>query len=146
MGLALHVHHHPLVATREIEQVEASHLASEPTKELLRQTLEETKELVRLEFKLARQEVQEDVRRLKLAAILGGAAAVLGILVLATLVVAVVLAAGATVAAALGTAAVLMLLTGTLALVAYKKLPGVPLERTRARLESDINQLREHVT
>lgn len=148
-ALALRVHPSRNVATNEfqrLQELKQPSLAAEPTRELLRQTVEETKELVRLELKLAREELREDVRKLKLAAILGSIAIVLGLLVLSTLGVALVLALGGTVMSALGVAALLFVLAGTMALIAYKNVPGVPLERTRARLESDINQFREHVT
>ena len=62
-----------------------------PTSELIRQALDETKELVRLEVKLAREEVRDDVLQLKHVVIFGGIALLTSILALSTLVTAVVL-------------------------------------------------------
>jgi uncharacterized membrane protein YqjE len=115
------------------------------TGELVRQTLEESKELVRLELRLAREEVGEDLVQLKSVAIWGGVAVVLAILTLSSLVVALVLALGGTAIAALIVAAVLLVSAVVTAALAYKHVPQVPLQRTRARLKSDINHLKEHV-
>ncbi len=120
-------------------------LGAMSTGELVRQTLEESKELVRIELKLARQEVGEDLLQLKNVAILTGVAAVLAILTLSSLVVALVLALGGTAIAALIVAAVLLVSAGVTVTVAYKHVPKEPLQRTRARLKSDINHLKEHV-
>ncbi len=116
-----------------------------PTGELVRQILEETKELVRLESKLARQEVRDDLLQLRSAAILLTAAAVLANIVLSTLVLALVFALGGTAVVALIAALVLAAAGAVLALLAYKKLPKEPLHRTRARLKSEVTQLKEHI-
>jgi uncharacterized membrane protein YqjE len=115
------------------------------TTELVREALEETKELVRLEIKLAREEVRDDVVQLKTAAILLGVASVLAVLALASLVVALVLGLGGGVVQALLVAAALVLICGILVAVAYRSIPKVPLERTRSRLKTNVNQLKEHI-
>lgn len=115
------------------------------TPELVRQTMEETKELVRIEVSLARDELRNDVLQLKTVAIVGGAALVVALLTLSTLVLAIVLALGGTAVVALIASAVLAVASGVMAAIAYKQFPKVPLERTRARFKSDINQLKEHV-
>lgn len=115
------------------------------TPELVRQTMEETKELVRIEVSLARCELRDDLMQLKTVAIVGSAALVVALVTLSTLVLTIVLALGGTVVAALIATGVLALASGVMAGIAYKQFPKVPLERTRARLRSDINQLKEHV-
>jgi uncharacterized membrane protein YqjE len=115
------------------------------TPELVRQTMEETKELVRIEVSLAREELRDDVLQLKTVAIVGSVALVAALLTLSTLVLTIVFALGGTVLVALIATAVLALASGVMAAIAYKQFPKVPLERTRARLKSDINQLKEHV-
>lgn len=120
-------------------------LGTLPTSELIRQALDETKELVRLEVKLAREEVRDDVLQLKQVAIFGGIALVAAIVGLSTLVTALVLAVGGTALAALIVGGVLLVLTAVLAAVAYARLPKVPLGRTRARIESDIVEIKEHL-
>lgn len=116
-----------------------------PSTELMRQVLGETRELVRLETRLARDELQADVLQLRTAAILGGAALLLALLTLSTLVIAVVLALGGSAGIAFIVAAVLLLGATVLAGVAYQRLPKPALARTRERLNSDVTQLKEHI-
>jgi uncharacterized membrane protein YqjE len=116
-----------------------------PTTELMRQVLEETKELVRIESKLAREELQADVVQLKSAAVFGGVALVLASLTLSTLVVTVILALGGAALVALICSVVLLLGASGAAALAYQKVPKPPLARTRDRLKSDVTQLREHI-
>jgi uncharacterized membrane protein YqjE len=116
-----------------------------PTTELMRQVLDETRELVRLETRLARDELHTDLKQLQAAAILGGVALLLGLLTLSTLLVAVVLAAGARAGVAFIIASLLLLGASVLAALAYRKLPKPPLARTRDRLTSDVTQLKEHI-
>ncbi|HTV24085.1 MAG TPA: phage holin family protein, partial [Polyangiaceae bacterium] len=116
-----------------------------PTTELMRQVLDETRELVRLETRLARDELQGDLVQLKSAAIFGGAALLLGVLTLSTLLVAVILALGASAGVAFIVAAALLLGACVLAGLAYQRLPKPPLARTRERLTSDVTQLKEHI-
>jgi uncharacterized membrane protein YqjE len=115
-----------------------------PTTELMRQVLDETKELVRIESQLARDEVRADLAQLKSAAIFGGVALVLAWLTLSTLIVALVLALGGALVA-LACAGVLLFGASATAALAYQKLPKPPLARTRERLKSDVTQLKEHI-
>ena len=128
-----------------INQRSAGALDAVPTTELMRQVLDETKELVRIETQLARAELQGDLVQLKSAAILGGVAALLGILTLSMLVVAVVLLLGGGAVVAFVAAFVLLLGASVTAGLAYHKLPKPPLARTRRRLENDVTQLKEHI-
>lgn len=116
-----------------------------PTTELMRQVLDETRELVRIETRLARDELQGDLKQLQTAAIFGGAALLLAILALSTLIVAGVLALGASAGVALIGAAALLLVASVLAGVAFQRMPKPPLARTRERLTSDVTQLKEHI-
>jgi uncharacterized membrane protein YqjE len=115
-----------------------------PTTELMRQVLDETKELVRIETRLARDELSADLGQLKKAAVLGGVALLLALLSLSTLVTALVLALGGALVA-LVIAASMLLGASVAAAVAYQRLPKPPLARTRARLESDVKQLERHI-
>jgi uncharacterized membrane protein YqjE len=116
-----------------------------PTSELLRQILDETRELVRIESRLAREEVRDDLLQLKAVAIFGSAALVLALTAISTLVMAVVLGLGGTAIIALAAAAVLLLAAAVSGGLAYQKLPKMPLQRTRDRLKSEVTQLKEHV-
>lgn len=122
----------------------APHVAALSTSELIRETLEETKELARLEIKLAREEIRDDLLQLKRFAILAGVTSLLAIVTLTVLVVAVIFAIGGTALAAVAVGGVLIVLCGVAAAVAYRHLPKVPLQRTQARLKADIQQFKEH--
>jgi uncharacterized membrane protein YqjE len=116
-----------------------------PTTELMRQVLDETKELVRIETRLARDEIRADLIQLKSVAVFGGIALLLALLTLSTMVVALVLALGGSALVALLAAVVLLLGTSIAGGVAYQKLPKPPLARTRERLKTDVMQLKEHI-
>lgn len=120
-------------------------LDSMPTTELMRQVLDETRELVRIETRLARDELQSDIKQLQSAAIFGGVALLSGVLTLSTLLVAVILALGAQPVVAFIIAAVLLLAASVLGALAYRRLPNPPLARTRERLTSEVTQLKEHI-
>jgi uncharacterized membrane protein YqjE len=120
-------------------------LEAVPTTELMRQVLDETKELVRIETRLAREELEGDLLQLKSAAIFGGVALLLVVLTLSTLVVAIILALGGAASVAFLVAALLLLGGSALAFIAYRRVPKPPLARTRDRLKSDVNQLKEHI-
>jgi uncharacterized membrane protein YqjE len=115
------------------------------TSELLRQTLDETKELVRLEVELARQDVSSELKQVKAAGILLGIAAAFAVVAVAMLDVALIIALGTTVTAALVVALIVLLEVGVLGYLGYRKLPKAPLQRTRERLTSDVRELKEHV-
>jgi uncharacterized membrane protein YqjE len=115
------------------------------TSELLRQVLDETKELARLEIRLAQQELREDVKRLKWAGVLLGVAGALFVVALAMFDVAVVFALGGTATAALIVAFIVLAQVAIVGFLGYRQLPKVPLGRTRARLVSEVRELKEHV-
>jgi uncharacterized membrane protein YqjE len=121
-------------------------LGATPTGDLVRQTLEESKELVRVELMLMQDELREDVLKLKAVGILCGAALVLVFVTLSTLVVALVLALGGDGGVALGIACALAAVAVALGAIAVKLFPGAPLEKTRARLQHDVRHIKEHVT
>jgi len=116
------------------------------TPELLRQVLDQSKELVRLEIKLAQAELHEDVRKLKVAGILLASAGALFIVALGMLHVAVVIALGSTASAAVIVACIVLAEVAVVGFIGYRQLPKVPLERTRSRLATDVRALKEQVT
>jgi uncharacterized membrane protein YqjE len=130
-----------------IERVARGPTALEETStaDLVREALDEAKELVRIEVQLARDEVKEEILQTKKAAIAFGIAAGAGVLLLCALTIAVVFALGGTAVAALGVAGVLVVLAVASALFGYTKLPKSPLGRTRNRLQTDVSQLKEHI-
>lgn len=115
------------------------------TAELVKEAMDEAKELVRLEVALAKEEVRAELARLQHAAIWLGIATGAALVVLCLLAVALVLVLGGTALAALGVAGGLLVVAGITGYLGYGKLPRRPLEKTRDRLESDVNQLKEHI-
>ncbi|MCL2776889.1 MAG: phage holin family protein [Polyangiaceae bacterium] len=112
---------------------------------LLKEALDETKELVRIEIELARADVKDEIRRSK-HALIGFTLAASGVLVaICMLSVALVLALGGTALAAVAVAAGFLVAGALAAFVGYTRLPKPPLVRTRERLEVDINQFKEHL-
>jgi uncharacterized membrane protein YqjE len=115
------------------------------TADLVREAVDEGRELVRLEIALAKEEVKVELKQLERAAISGGVAIAASLLMLSSLAVALVLALGGTVLAALFVALGFLILAGAAGLLGYGMLPKVPLEKTRHRFENDVNQLKEHI-
>jgi hypothetical protein len=117
----------------------------EPVGELVRDAIEDVRELVRLEVALAVRETRQSVARAKTAGIALGAAAALGLSALALMFVAVAAAFAPLWLAALVVAAILLAVAGVLALAGARALPRKPLEETRGRIRSDVEQLRERI-
>lgn len=115
------------------------------TADLVREALDEAKELVRLEIEIAKNEVEKEIAQAKKAAVGFGVALAAGVLVLCLLAVALVLALGGTPLAALGVAGGLLVVGAIAAFAGYSVLPKKPLEVTRHRLKSDVTQLKEHI-
>lgn len=115
------------------------------TADLVRQVVDEARELVRLEVALARAEVKVELQHAQRAAIGLGVALASAVLVLCLLAVALVLAVGGTAIAAVVVALGFLVVGGLAALFGYGMLPKAPLEKTRHRLENDVNQLKEHL-
>jgi membrane protein len=111
------------------------------TPSLLGEAVSETRELVRLELALARQELSEELVQIRRAATWGAAALVLGLVFLATLALALVLALGGTALVALGVAGALLAIAGGLGVVCWRALPKALLRRSRARLQEDFLRL-----
>jgi uncharacterized membrane protein YqjE len=120
-------------------------LEESSTADLVREAMDEARELVRLEVELAKEEVREELKMVQRAAIGFGIAAATGIIVLSLLSVALVLALGGTALAALGVAGGFLVVGALAAWFGYGMLPKKPLEKTRNRLQNDVNQLKEHI-
>ena len=115
------------------------------TADLVREALDEAKELVRIEIEIAKSEVEKEIAQAKKAAIGFGVALAASVLVLCLLAVALVLALGGTALAALAVAGGILVVGGAAGFAGYTLLPKRPLERTRHRLRSDVTQLKEHI-
>jgi uncharacterized membrane protein YqjE len=116
---------------------------AESTADLLREAIEEARELVRLEVALAQNEMAAELARAREAVLAFAVAASALTTALAVLLVAVALATGATIAVALGMAVALLLAAGVAGSTGYRKLPVALLRRTRARFGDDLRRLDE---
>ena len=115
------------------------------TTELVKEALDEAKQLVKIEVALAKEEMREEVGQAKGAAIMFGASTLLGILGVALLLVALALAIFPGPIPALVIGGVMLVVAGALGLVAYQKVPKKPLDQTKRRLETDVKILKERI-
>ena len=133
-----------VMATKS-HRAEPQVLEETPLTMLVRDCLDEAKELARIEVELAKQEAIAELQQVKVAAIGFGISAAASIIVLSLLAVALVLALGGTALVALAVAGGFLVFGAAAGLYAYSKLPTKPLEKTRRRLQNDMNQLKEHL-
>jgi hypothetical protein len=117
----------------------------EPTAELIREALDETRDLVRLEVALAREELKAEIAHAKLAGISLGSAAAAAVAAFTMFLVAIALAFRWSWLAALIIAGILLFLSGAMGFAGWISLPKRPMTQTRDRIESDLRQLRERV-
>jgi hypothetical protein len=115
------------------------------TADLVRGAMDEARELVRLEIDLAKEEMKVELKQLERAAIFMAVAAASSVIVLCLLSMALVLALGGTAVVALLVALAFLVVGVLAALGGYGLLPKAPLEKTRHRFETDVNQLKEHI-
>ncbi len=115
------------------------------TADLVREALDEAKELVRLEVAIAKDEVKKEMKQAKAAAIAFGVALAAALVMLSLLAVAIVLAAGGTVVAALIVAAAFLVVAGAGAAAGYAAVPKKPLDHTLSNVKRDVTQLKEHI-
>ena len=115
------------------------------TVDLVKEALDEAKELVRLEVEIAKDEVKQEVAQTKKAAIGFGVALAFALVVLSLLAVSIVLAVGGTAVAALAVAGVFLVLGGVAGYLGYTMIPKKPLDKTMNRVKRDVNQLKEHI-
>lgn len=115
------------------------------TVELLREALDEARELAKLEVAIARKEVETELAAAKRAGILLAIAIAMAVPFLSLLGVAIVIALGTTVPAALIVAGVFLVGSGFASWGAWSLIPKRPLERTVRHLKTDVRQLKEHI-
>jgi uncharacterized membrane protein YqjE len=129
----------------EIGRGSAAAKGEPPVGDLVREVLGDTRELVRLEIALARDDVRGEIAAARTSAIAIGLAFAVGVMGLTMFVVAIVLALRAGWVGALVAGGVLLLAAIALALVGWKALPTRPLDDTRGRLVSDVNRIKEGI-
>jgi hypothetical protein len=119
--------------------------ATEPTSQLFREALDETRHLVRLEVLLARKELQSDLALAKKGGIVLALAAILAVSAIALLLCAVALAFATPWLAAVVLGGILLCVAAPLGFAGWKTLPKKPLGQTKERLEDDLKQLKERI-
>jgi hypothetical protein len=116
-----------------------------PTAELVREALDETRELVRLEVALAREELTAELSRAKVAVASLAAAGALVVCGLTLVLAAIALAFTKAWLVALVLGLILTVLSCAVGLGGWKSLPRKLLGETRGRIESDLKQLKERI-
>ena len=111
--------------------------------DLVRDAIGDARELIRVEVELARQELKKEAASVQRAAVGFGVALAAGIVALALFAVALVFALGGTAVAAAGVGAAFVLVAAIAAGLAYGALPKSPFEQTRARVQADVQQIKE---
>jgi hypothetical protein len=119
--------------------------AEAKTADLVREAIDEAKELMKIEVALAKDEVLGEVRAAKKTAIAFSAAAVLAIEAIAMLLVALALEIHVGPAPALIIAVMLLLSSGAAAYFGWRTIPKKPLDRTQKRVKTDVQILKERV-
>ena len=117
----------------------------EPTRQLVREALDQTRDLVRLEVLLARNEVENELSRAKAGAIALSSAAVAALASFTLFMVAIALAFSIKWLAALIIGIILLFVAGLVGFAGRKLLPTKPLGETSKRIGADLNQLKERV-
>jgi len=115
------------------------------TAELVRQAMNDARQLIQLEVQLARDDVKRELVAARSGAIALGVSALLAILGLALLLVAIALFIFPGPVPALILGLLLLAAAGVGATLGIKLLPKKPLGDTRRRLESDIEAVKDQV-
>lgn len=113
--------------------------------DLVKIALDDVRELARLEVELSMREARDDLRALERAAIGFGVAASAALVSLSVFVVALVLALGAKAYVAAAVGGGLLALAVVAAVIAFGALPRHPMGRSRARIATDIQQIKENL-
>ena len=116
-----------------------------PVTELIREVLGDTRELVRIEVALARDELGHEVASARTSAIAIGIAAVAFIAAFAVFMLAIVLALKAGWVGALVVGGILLAAAISLGFVGWSALPTKPLAQTKGRLQANVERLKERM-
>jgi hypothetical protein len=124
---------------------EAAAEGSEGTTDLIREALDQTRELVRLEVAMAREEAKSELGRVKRAGLALAGAFATAVVAVSLLLVALALATDAPWWVALGVGGGLLMVAITLAVAGWKMVPRRPLANAQERLETDWTQLKDRI-
>jgi hypothetical protein len=129
----------------EVEAVAQAPRPEEPAAKLIREALDEVRDLVRLEVALAREEARSELTRAKASAIALSAAAVLAVSAFSLFMVAISAAFASMWLVALILGGILACLAAVLASFARGRMPKGLLGETKERLSADLQQLKERI-
>ena len=116
-----------------------------PTAELIREALDETRQLVRVELALAKDELRTEVREAKESLIAFAVGGVLAIAALAVLLVALATAISSSAWSPFAVGMIALGLAVGAGVLGWQLLPTKPLEKTRKRLQLDARMLQERM-
>jgi hypothetical protein len=116
-----------------------------PVTELIREVFGETRELVRIEVALARDELEQELGAAKSSAFAMGIAAAALVAAFAVLMVALVLTLKVGWVGALVVGGILLATAAALAAIGWKGMPRSPLGVTKGRLRANVEQLKERI-
>jgi len=116
--------------------------SKQPTGELLREGLDATQELVRIEVALGREELGSELTQARTSGIVLGVAAALVVTAVTMFLVTLAAAFETMWLASLVIGGLALSLAAALGYVGWRALPGRPLTETKARLGSALQQLR----
>ncbi len=113
--------------------------------ELVREALDETKQLVQIEVALAKAELRTQVTTAKVSAVAFSVALMTGILALAMGLVSLALAFSTGPLPALIIALTLLAVSIAAGVLGFMEFPRMPIPMTQKRLESDLRLIKEHI-
>ena len=129
----------------EVVQAEGPDFEIPSNAKLIREAIDGTRDLVRLEVELARQELGEELVRAKSGAVMLAAAAAMAVVGVTMLLATIALAAGRSWLCALLIGGGALLAAGLLGWSGWRAVPLQPLPATRERVEVGLRSLRERV-
>jgi Putative Actinobacterial Holin-X, holin superfamily III len=116
-----------------------------PVTDLIREVLGDTRELVRIEVALARDELGHEVASARTGAIALACATAVAVAAFTMFMVAIVLALRAGWVGALVVAGTMLAAALGLGLLGWSALPTKPLEQTKGRLQANVERLKERM-
>ena len=116
-----------------------------PTVDLVKEAILDTRELVQTEIALAKNEMREEIRQAKLAAFALGTAAGAALIGIILIIVAIALAINVGPLPALLIGLGFLVIAAIALVIGYNRVPKDPMLRTRARVETDVRILKEHL-
>jgi hypothetical protein len=113
--------------------------------ELVREALEQTRELIQVEVALAKDEVKKELSLVKIIAAASGVAVLFGFAAFVVLLVTLGLVISLSALPMFIIGLILLAIAIVAAIVAYEEIPKKPMRRTQQRVRTDARLIKEHV-